>query len=142
VAGRLKYQNNGYLYTFALDASRPGPAFEKRNYTLPEPPAAMAAELAQRGLSVYHANCMRCHGPFAQSINMMPDLRQSASLHSDLFERIVFDGVLGNRGMPGYADLLGKDAVMAIKAYVIDRAREGYAMQQQPPATNDSRDRN
>lgn len=141
-AGRLKYQNNGYLYTFALDAGLPGPAFEKRDYTLPEPPAAMAAELAQRGLSVYHANCMRCHGPFAQSINMLPDLRQAASLHSDLFERIVLDGVLGSRGMPGYADLLTRGDVLAIKAYVIDCAREGYTRQQQPPATNDQHDRN
>lgn len=130
-AGPLLYENNGYLYTFALDANIAGPKFLKRDYTLPEPPNAMPQALADKGMGLYHTYCMRCHGPLAQSVNMLPDLRQSGSIHSDMFEEILLDGLLQDRGMASFADLLTKNDVLAIKAYVIDRARIGYRQQQE-----------
>ncbi len=80
-------------------------------------------EQLQLGLVQYARNCTVCHGPFAVSAGVLPDLRWSAyASSSEAWTGVLIDGNLQSIGMVSFADVLSEDEVEAIRAYVIQQA--------------------
>ncbi|MEO1321443.1 MAG: c-type cytochrome, partial [Pseudomonadota bacterium] len=85
-------------------------------------PFGTEAQLAA-GLIHYARNCTVCHGPFAASSGVLPDLRWSAyTTSADAWKSVVIDGNLQSIGMVSFADVLSEDDVEAIRAYVVQQA--------------------
>ena len=75
------------------------------------------------GLVHYSRNCMVCHGPFAVSSGVLPDLRWSAYASTEeSWKGVIIDGNLSDIGMVSFADVLSADDVEAIRAYVLNQA--------------------
>jgi mono/diheme cytochrome c family protein len=89
---------------------------------VPPPQFADAASVAAAGdLSP----CGGCHGDAGISGGVLPDLRASAALAAQsAWVAIVLDGSLSARGMVAFARELAADDAEAVRAYVIERARE------------------
>jgi quinohemoprotein ethanol dehydrogenase len=84
-------------------------------------------EMITKGLSLYQTHCAVCHGALGDP-GVMPDLRRMTPAVYDAFDAIVLDGALEGGGMAGFADVLNKADVHAIRAFVADwaqRSRRG-----------------
>ncbi|MEM8615706.1 MAG: PQQ-dependent dehydrogenase, methanol/ethanol family [Pseudomonadota bacterium] len=80
------------------------------------------AQLAN-GLVHYARNCAVCHGPFAVSGGVLPDLRWSLYTTSEeAWNGVIIDGNLNDIGMVSFADVLTDEDVEAIRAYVVAQA--------------------
>ena len=89
------------------------------------------AQLAE-GLVQYARNCTVCHGPFAASSGVLPDLRWSSySASAEAWKGVLVDGNLQSIGMVSFADVLSEDEVESIRAYVVQQAHnsEGLAVE-------------
>ncbi|MHA7898373.1 MAG: PQQ-dependent dehydrogenase, methanol/ethanol family [Henriciella sp.] len=87
------------------------------------------AQLAE-GLIHYARNCTVCHGPFAVSAGVLPDLRWSAYTSSaDAWKGVLIDGNLQSIGMVSFADVLSEDEVEAIRAYVVQQAHNSEGIE-------------
>lgn len=129
----VEYANMGAMLVFKLGGAEPIPeALARRTNLIPAPPASNAsAETIAKGQELYHAYCFQCHGILAQSAGVISDLRYTSSAAHENFEKIVLEGVLGGIGMARFDDLLTKEDVKAIHAYIIQRTNEDRALQQE-----------
>ena len=123
-----KYQTNqGRLFVFKLGGTRQVAALEPEG-TPPEEPPQQTADAAtiEKGFALYHRNCLVCHGFYAQSESVVPDLRLMPAAYWDKFDDIVRGGLLKDNGMGSFAAALSKDNVAAIRAYVLDQAHMAW----------------
>ncbi len=75
------------------------------------------------GLIHFARNCSVCHGPFAVSSGVLPDVRWSDyTSNADAWQAVVHEGVLSDAGMIGFGELLTAEEVEAIRAYVVTQA--------------------
>lgn len=94
--------------------------------------AASDAEL-RRGSVLYHTQCSACHGPgVIGGGSAVPDLRYLDATQHALFEKTVREGLHEPAGMPRFDDLLSKDEVRLIQAYVLSQAAKGHAAERKP----------
>ena len=124
--------NVSRVLTFKLGATGSLPPLDWTPLPLPEPPLETAdAEQVTAGLAAYHANCTFCHGISAVGGGLIPDLRHSGALHSaELWQDVVIDGALVERGMIAFSDVLSAEEAESIRAYVIAEAQRAWALQQ------------
>ncbi|MFT4875220.1 MAG: quinohemoprotein ethanol dehydrogenase [Congregibacter sp.] len=81
-------------------------------------------EMLREGLVHYARNCLVCHGPFAASSGVLPDLRWSPiTANADAWNSVVIDGILAKNGMVSFAEYLTNEDAEAIRAYVVSQAR-------------------
>ena len=130
VVASAKYENHGRLLVYAVGADEPLPDVALRNVDIPEQPPVTASdqELHEGGV-LYMAHCGLCHGALAVSSGVLPDLRMMSEQTRKNFEAIVVDGLLKDRGMASFGDLLSAEDVAKIKAYITKRATEDRALQ-------------
>lgn len=77
----------------------------------------------EEGVIHYSRNCLVCHGPFAVSSGVLPDLRWSPyTSDAEAWRAVVHEGVLSDAGMIGFSELLTADEVESIRAYVVSQA--------------------
>lgn len=75
------------------------------------------------GLAKYQRNCAVCHGEFAISSGVLPDLRWSAiSGDAASWKSVTLDGTLRDVGMVSFDSTLSEDDAEAIRAYVVEQA--------------------
>ena len=75
------------------------------------------------GKRIYENQCFACHGPGAVSSGVLPDLRRSGALpDKDLWNKIVYGGLLKGNGMVSFAKVLTADEIESIRGYVSQRA--------------------
>jgi quinohemoprotein ethanol dehydrogenase len=131
VAASMTHVNAGQVFAFKLGGKTPMPAIEEKRFTMiPPPPASNATpETIAKGEAIYSRTCAVCHSLMTVSAGILPDLRMSSKAVHDNFQKIVLDGVLAKKGMPGFADVLKPEDVEAIHAYIIDSARVGREAQ-------------
>ena len=94
------------------------------------PKSAPIGDEAQhsKGLTLFAANCQWCHGAFAVSSGVLPDLRWSAMTATEsAWDTVVRNGALSDRGMVGVGDRLDKAETDAIRAYVVKQAWDAVA---------------
>jgi PQQ-dependent dehydrogenase (methanol/ethanol family) len=115
--------NQGRLFVFRLGGRQTVSALEPEGNPLTEPPpqTADAATIA-KGFDAFHRNCTVCHGFFAESDGVLPDLRTVPADIWNQYDNIVLKGALADGGMASFRDLLSPADVVAIRAYVLSRA--------------------
>jgi len=124
-----KYGNMGRILTFKLGGgpvSVPDPLPPVG--PVPKPPRQTAsAEVIAHGDDLFHSYCAACH--LNSPRGYPPDLtRLSKATHED-FMNIVHDGARRLRGMPQWDDLLSREDVKAIHAYLISISQAAYDAQ-------------
>ncbi len=114
----------GRILTYKLGGKLKLPEVKESVARVPEPPALeTSSEAIARGKLVYHQYCGVCHGPGVRAGGVIPDLRYMAPGMHLVFEDIVLDGILKERGMAGFADVISKADAATIQQYVISEAR-------------------
>ena len=89
----------------------------------PKAPLAGDAETWQAGMQRFAENCQFCHGAYAISSGVIPDLRWSAIAASEeSWAAVVRDGALTSNGMVGFSDIIDDDEIEAIRLYVLRQA--------------------
>jgi quinohemoprotein ethanol dehydrogenase len=128
-----KYENDGRVLVWKLGGKAPLPEPTPRDRTVPPPPALdfTDAQVA-RGKSIYHQDCTFCHGFFAASSFLVPDLRMMSAERHQAFQDIVLGGALRGNGMPSFADQLTPDDLVPLRAYIVSEARKLYEKEQAP----------
>jgi quinohemoprotein ethanol dehydrogenase len=116
--------NQGRLFVFKLGGRHTVAALPPEEGTMTAEPPAQTADAAtvQKGFVAYHQNCVFCHGFYAQSEGVVPDLRTVMPGVWDEYNEIVLDGELADGGMASFKDVLTRDDVAAIRAYVLSQA--------------------
>jgi quinohemoprotein ethanol dehydrogenase len=124
----VNYGNAGKLLVFALGGSAQLPEPRMVDRDLPELAATGASEMElKRGEYLYFDTCAVCHGADARSAGTIPDLRRMSAETRQHFEAIVLGGLLADRGMASFADLLDAKEVALIKTYVTQRSVDDRA---------------
>lgn len=105
------------------------PAFTDRPLA---PPAQFAdAATIARGQQVFEARCQLCHGVGGAARSSFPDLRRAPALHDQtLFDSIVLQGLLSDRGMASFSEFLQDGDTTALRAYIVSLAEAQVAQQQ------------
>ena len=103
------------------------PAPELKPPTLVPPRATASPSRVKKGEALYQQFCGNCHGDVAVSGGVLPDLRYSRSLGSNLWFGIVLDGTRKQAGMVSFAREISKDDAASIRDYVIYRANQSLA---------------
>jgi len=115
----------GRLMVFKLGGKSKLPAQLDSVSRKPTPPnsSADAATIA-KGNKIYDNNCGVCHGDHAISSGLVPDLRWTPYLGSDeAMEMVVLKGMLSARGMPSFNNVINKQDLHALRAYIISNAQ-------------------
>ncbi|MEX1237016.1 MAG: c-type cytochrome, partial [Pseudomonadales bacterium] len=117
-------KSRGKILTYKLGGAEKLPPVEP-DAPIPEPPALTASvEDIAHGNVMYHRYCGVCHGPGVRGGGVIPDLRHMPAAKHLAFREIVLDGILKDRGMVGFADVLTPDDVRSIQGYVISEAHK------------------
>ena len=132
-----KYQTNqGRLFVFKLGGKQTVQPLSPEGTPPTEPPPLTKADdaMTANGFTLYHRNCLVCHGYFAQSEGEVPDLRLASSEIWSQYDNIVLNGALQDGGMASFKDLLSKDDVAAIRAYVLQQSHLAWDQSHKPAA--------
>ena len=126
-------QNVSRVLVFKLDGHAALPPVTPRTQLVLDPPAVSGTpEQIAAGAYSYGASCSVCHGDAAVAGALIPDLRRSAAINSkQLWQQIVHDGVLKERGMVAWSANMTPEQIENIRLYVIKRANEDKALEQQ-----------
>ncbi len=125
-----RYGNQGHILVFRLDGGatpRPPPLPPIEPMPKPPPQTASAAVIA-RGQALFAANCATCHVNLPRSGSA--DLTRLTPETHAAFDQIVFGGLLKEQGMPQWSDVLTKDDVHALHAYVIQMSQDAWRARQ------------
>ena len=118
-------ENDGRVLVYKLGSAAPMPAYRQQTQPKPALPGLKVSNQAlEEGRSLYLSYCAACHGVNAISGGMLPDLRYSSRAIHDAWMAIVLGGLLADKGMASFADVLGPDQVQSIHAYVVHEARK------------------
>jgi quinohemoprotein ethanol dehydrogenase len=132
VQGGYYAPNGSRLLVFKLGGSGsipPLPEFTDR--PLAPPPQFADAAAITRGAQVFEERCQLCHGRGGAARSTFPDLRRAPALNDqNLFDAIVLQGVLADRGMASFAEYLQDGDTTALRAYIVSLAEQALAQQQ------------
>jgi quinohemoprotein ethanol dehydrogenase len=109
----------GTVFTFAIGGTAPLPEFAQYRMEallsgIPYDPADVAA-----GQGLYVSNCLVCHGvPGVDRGGNIRNLAYSGPGIITGLERILFDGVYSNAGMPDFSTKLTPDDVVKLRAFI------------------------
>ena len=127
-------QNTNRILVFKLGGGAvPMPDKRLDPFGYPEPPKqTVAAAVIAHGEEKFTEYCSRCHvfGP-----GVTPDLSRLPPEIHGMFNDIVLGGALAQLGMAPLGDVVSKDDVEAIHAYLIDTQRQGYEAQHKKTAS-------
>jgi PQQ-dependent dehydrogenase (methanol/ethanol family) len=91
----------------------------------PPPPVFGSEALIGAGSSLFNRNCALCHGVAAISGGALPDVRRSAFINSqEAFDSVVLEGVLLDKGMPSWAEVVSSEDSEAIRAFIVFMANQ------------------
>ncbi|MFI5058428.1 MAG: c-type cytochrome, partial [Candidatus Acidiferrales bacterium] len=109
----------------------------------PSPAIRMKASpaIVREGKFLYATFCRACHGVDAVAGSGVPDLRYATAQVHQQFASIVLGGARESRGMPSFSDLLTRDQVRTIQAYVLSQAAaSAKPPSNKAPASSDAAD--
>lgn len=119
----LKYGNNGRLLAFKIGGNQKLPRLDLINKSIPEQPQLVSDEFQiKRGTELYGEFCAFCHGTAVRAGPALPDLRMMSNDTHELFQEIVYQGILSENGMSSFSDVLSERDVENIYHYIINTA--------------------
>jgi quinohemoprotein ethanol dehydrogenase len=119
--------DQGRLFVLKLGGKQDVAALSPEGSPPDEPPPQTAdAATIEKGFVTYHRTCAVCHGFFAESDGVVPDLRLIPRPLWDEFDGIVRGGALADAGMASFKDILTKDDIAAVRAYVLSQAHAAW----------------
>ena len=126
-----KYGNFGRMLAFKIKGGLSIEEPEHWAREIPEPPVvqASAAQIAHGG-ELYGEVCGFCHGIGVYGGPAVPDLRKMSDQTHRMFNEIVLEGVLADRGMSNFSDRLSETDVNDIYAYINSRSWQDYKLQE------------
>ena len=108
----------GTVYTFALGAKTPPPAFVEYRLNALVQGVPYDAQHVGDGTALYVSNCVFCHGvPGVDRGGNIPNLGYSAQATIANLDKYVF-GTLAKNGMPDFTGKLNATEVEKIKAFI------------------------
>lgn len=114
--------NRSRILTFKLGGKKVLPESKFGESALPDlTHVALDEAVVENGFLIYDRYCGACHGAGAVGGGVVPDLRFSSLLTSDIWFSVVRDGSLSNRGMVGFGKEISREDAAAIREYVISR---------------------
>jgi alcohol dehydrogenase (cytochrome c)/quinohemoprotein ethanol dehydrogenase len=130
-------RNVSRLLVFKLDGAAELPPLTPQSLTVLDPPPATGEpEQIADGARSYGNSCSGCHGDAAVAGGLVVDLRRSAVINSpQLWQQIVHDGILKERGMVAWSANMTPAQIESIRLYVIKRANEDKALELQAAET-------
>jgi quinohemoprotein ethanol dehydrogenase len=129
----LKFRNANRIITFKLDGGAVPPPELRKDEPFPKPPANNGTPAQIRsGESAFIGQCSRCH---ALGPNITPDLRRMSPSTHDMFNEILLGGDLASMGMEPFNDILSRQDVENIHAYIIDQSWQAYNQQEASKAS-------
>ncbi len=121
--------NVSRVLVFKLDGHAQLPAAQLPALATTSPPPDTAdANTVAAGADLFGRYCSACHGQFAVSGGITPDLRHSSFLTNDVWYQIVLNGILQDAGMASFGKVLDQSKATAIRAYVIHEANQKGAV--------------
>jgi PQQ-dependent dehydrogenase (methanol/ethanol family) len=113
------------VYSLGGSATLPTPQPYTPRALLPPPSTATIAQVHQ-GEQLYARNCAACHGDRGQTRGAnFPDLTRTPLLWSaDGFDAIVLKGLLKDKGMASFAEVLKPADTALIRDFIIDQANQ------------------
>ena len=114
--------NAGHVFAFRLDGIFPAPDIAPRVTRVDIVESSLGMDEVGRGADLFAVHCLRCHGVFAKSSGLYPDLRFSTKDVHSAWQAIVLGGMLADKGMASFSDSLDANDVTAIHSYVISQA--------------------
>ena len=134
-----KYGNFGRMLVFKLNGGKSIEEPEHWAREIPEPPIVQAsAAQIEHGGELYGEVCGFCHGIGVYGGPAVPDLRKMSEQTHRMFNEIVLEGVLEDRGMSNFSDRLSEADVNDIYAYINSRSWEDYKLQEEAKALTQS----
>ena len=132
----------GTVMVFKLDGDATMPIAEIVQMEVPEQSdEEYSGQLISQGDGLYHAQCASCHGGIgipSEVAIVAPDLRlMTLDTHGD-FENIVIDGARSQLGMPDFEDALTSEQLEAIRAFIVNQARQLREYQQNRQAEEEA----
>jgi quinohemoprotein ethanol dehydrogenase len=112
------------LLVFKLGGTAQLPPLAAQEPVEPPPPLRASEAQVQAGAQLYAQTCAVCHGQNA--IGGVKDLRHMTAETRAKFAQIVLEGIYVEKGMASFDDLLDKEQVDAIYAYLVARANEDW----------------
>ncbi|HTR00410.1 MAG TPA: PQQ-dependent dehydrogenase, methanol/ethanol family [Candidatus Acidoferrum sp.] len=124
VPGGYYAPNGARLLAFKIggNATLPDlPAFTEKPFSTA--PQFANADVIKHGAQVFEDRCQLCHGRNGAARSTFPDLRRAPALSSQpLFDSIVLQGILSEKGMASFKDYITPDDTVALRAYLISLA--------------------
>jgi quinohemoprotein ethanol dehydrogenase len=114
----------GRILTFAIGGSAKLDVPRFGHQGPPSPAIRINASPAtiHAGSILFDKYCFYCHGVNAVAGSGIPDLRYATAETHHQFEAIVLGGARESRGMPSFGDVLKREQLPAIQAYILSRA--------------------
>jgi alcohol dehydrogenase (cytochrome c)/quinohemoprotein ethanol dehydrogenase len=124
-------RNVSRMLVFELGGTAALPPLTPQTHFVLDPPAPTGTpEQTAEGAYLYGNQCGGCHGDAAVAGALVTDLRTSAALNSpELWQQIVHDGVMKDRGMVAWSKNMTAAQIENIRRYVIKRANEDKALE-------------
>ncbi len=134
-----KYGNFGRMLAFKINGGLSIDEPEHWARDIPEPPIVQAsAAQIEHGGELYGEVCGFCHGIGVYGGPAVPDLRKMSEQTHRMFNEIVLEGVLADRGMSNFSDRLSEADVNDIYAYINSRSWQDYKLQEEAKALTQS----
>jgi quinohemoprotein ethanol dehydrogenase len=114
----------GRVLTFAIGGAAKLHVPRFGHQAPPSPAIRMNATPAtvRAGNILFEKYCLYCHGVDAVAGSGIPDLRYATAETHHQFESIVLGGARESRGMPSFRDVLKREQLPALQAYILSRA--------------------
>jgi alcohol dehydrogenase (cytochrome c)/quinohemoprotein ethanol dehydrogenase len=126
-------ENESRLLVFKLGGTAQLPA--PTSFTRPPmnpPPHTASDETIAMGAPLFETYCGSCHGAGVIGVGLLPDLRRTPYLNDpEAFAQVVLGGALAPNGMASFASVLNQEQAQAVRAYIIMRANQDAAANQQ-----------
>jgi PQQ-dependent dehydrogenase (methanol/ethanol family) len=127
-----KSMPNGRVLAFKIGGKATLPAYEPTTAPVQAVTVNASAATIEQGRVLFGDNCASCHGVAGWSSGIIPDLRRSAAVGDPaIWQAIVIDGALQERGMISFKPYLKPAEVESIRAYL---ANETHALVKPAPS--------
>lgn len=112
-----------HVLAFSLEGTAQLPKTDPAASTPPSSGRFGTSAQVKQGKALYARYCAHCHGEETVNTGPLPDLKFAKQLgDSAEWKRVVYAGLLGTKGMPGFLAELSTADVEAVRAYIVDQA--------------------